>query len=397
MSLKFNPYPVLQETPAQRESIDLQKQNALTGNIQNVLSMMMQMRQNNFQNNLSQQKADREKQLFDRQMRDDEDLRNAFEQITNSQSSLGITSKSPTWGGNIGPSMTDNGSMMGASPGTMPMMPQPSQPMDLADFHKSLMNRPDQLFGAKNPTEYKLFKQSFEDKQKADLNQSEINLREAQSGYYQRKANEDPALKQKSFYFVDPSSHQLFDQNMQQIDAAPMNAQPRTLSNPYAGSEFARRDALSTGALRSIQTAQGLITPEILNELKAIKMTPGKIYSQLASSSAKELYRNLSNAISNSLYLKTGATANPSEIEGMMVSYMPAINDSPEDMLSRLNMLQQEVSLFQSPKANPGNRGMSQPQVEQATSRIRVKNRSTGQTGTISEKYFDPSKYERIQ
>lgn len=186
----------------------------------------------------------------------------------------------------------------------------------------------------------------------ADISEakSKGKLYESQAEYYGKKAPQD------DYYFVDSSNHQMFDRNMNPIALAPPNAKPKVISNPYAGSEYGRRDALSIGAVNSVERVKELMTPEVLGELKGIKFTPGKMYSQIASPEGKEAYRNLYNAISNQLYLKTGATANPSEIENNMIMYMPAYNDEVPDIMSRLDMLSGEASLYAKPsKGSNGN------------------------------------------
>ncbi len=179
--------------------------------------------------------------------------------------------------------------------------------------------------------------------------QADVRLKDAQAKYYE---NRPAANVAKSYHFVDSASRRLYDENMNPIDMAPEGSTPRVISDPYAGSEYGRREALSTGATNSVGRVKALMSPQVLNEIKSIKLTPGKIYAQLASSEAKEVYRNLYNAISNQLYLKTGATANPSEIENNMIMYMPAVNDEIPDMISRLDMLSSEAALFSRPGAN---------------------------------------------
>jgi len=72
------------------------------------------------------------------------------------------------------------------------------------------------------------------------------------------------------------------------------------------GTEEQRRQALVQGAKTSINEIRNSLTPQVLSELKAIRFSPGKVYGQLASREAKMLYINLSEAIANELYLKTG-------------------------------------------------------------------------------------------
>ncbi len=145
------------------------------------------------------------------------------------------------------------------------------------------------------------------------------------------------------------------DSQLAEADLALKKARAEYLSRPpqpkapaAPSSELSKRSALVQGARQSIGTAKILLTPNVLNEMKSIKLSPGKIYTQLASSEAKKFYRNLYNAISNQLYIKSGATATPSEIEGNMMMYMAAYNDEMPDMMDRLNMLESEVSLFDS-------------------------------------------------
>lgn len=198
--------------------------------------------------------------------------------------------------------------------------------------------------------------------------------------------------KTSDVYFVDSASRQMFDRNMHPISMAPEGATPRIISDPYAGSEFARRDSLVQGAKYSIGVAKTLISQDVLNELKAIQKTPGRFYSDIASPEAKEFYRNIKNAISDNLYLKTGATANPGELEQATLSYMPALNETPEDMLSRLQMLENDTTYFSNPRNASGSGSPSPKDIgvpEEPIPRIRRIN---------SQSEYDslPSGYEYI-
>lgn len=189
-----------------------------------------------------------------------------------------------------------------------------------------------------------------EEERKARIERTDP-LKQAQAEWYK---NRPTASTVKKYHFVDSTSHQMFDENMNPISLAPEGSTPKVIGNPYAGSEFARRDALVAGAVNSVNRSKEILNDTTLSELKGIRFTPGKMYSQIASPEGKELYRNLYNAIANQLYLKTGATANPSEIENNMIAYMPAANDTTYDMLSRLDMLSSEASLFSNPGKNGG-------------------------------------------
>jgi len=152
-------------------------------------------------------------------------------------------------------------------------------------------------------------------------------------------------------------------------DGQPISYDPntRTLSTPAqsnytgiglpktVGTEEQRRIALVTGAEKSIADIRDIVTnnPDTLSELKAIKLTPGRVYSQLASSDAKRLYINLREAISNEIYLKTGATANEQELENSTVSYMAALNDNPADFLGRMELLERNILPFNSRAGTP--------------------------------------------
>lgn len=125
---------------------------------------------------------------------------------------------------------------------------------------------------------------------------------------------------------------------------------------PYAGpvlpkttgTEEQRRQALVDGAKQNINDIRTILStsPSVLNELKGIRLTPGKVYSQLASPEAKRLYANLRTAISNDLYLKTGATANETELENSAITYLASLNDSPQDFNMRMDLLDRSISPF---------------------------------------------------
>lgn len=114
------------------------------------------------------------------------------------------------------------------------------------------------------------------------------------------------------------------------------------------GTEEQRRQALVSGAKTSIDDIRSIVSanPSVLSELKAIQLTPGRVYSQLASPDAKRLYINVREAIANEIYLKTGATANEQELENAAVSYLAALNDNPQDFLGRMDLLERNVSPF---------------------------------------------------
>lgn len=112
------------------------------------------------------------------------------------------------------------------------------------------------------------------------------------------------------------------------------------------GSAEQRSQSLVSTGKQAIQSVKQNLTPSVLNELKAIRLTPGRVYSQLASSEAKQVYTNLRRAMENEVYLRTGATANPSELENSVVANMAALNDNPEDFLSRMDLLDQSISGF---------------------------------------------------
>lgn len=114
------------------------------------------------------------------------------------------------------------------------------------------------------------------------------------------------------------------------------------------GTEEQRRVSLVSGADKSINDIKNIVStnPSALTELKAIRLTPGRVYAQLASSDAKRLYINLREAISNEIYLKTGATANEQELENATISYLAALNDNPQDFITRMDLLQRNISPF---------------------------------------------------
>lgn len=65
-------------------------------------------------------------------------------------------------------------------------------------------------------------------------------------------------------------------------------------------------------------------------------------------------------------------------------------SQSPQQLAQNLTNLKNKYSEFQRALGYSGQGGG-------ASGKIRVRNRQTGQTGSISEKFFDPNKYERVQ
>ena len=65
-------------------------------------------------------------------------------------------------------------------------------------------------------------------------------------------------------------------------------------------------------------------------------------------------------------------------------------SQSPQQLAQNLTNLKNKYSEFQNALGYNGTCGG-------AGGKIRVRNRQTGQTGSISEKFFDPNKYERVQ
>ena len=185
---------------------------------------------------------------------------------------------------------------------------------------------------------------------------AEVDKIQAEADKARRGGGED-----KDFYFVETGSGKLFDRNMQPIDMAPVGAVPRILGNPNNSSELTKRSGLVRGGRNSISKVKEFMTPSVVNEMKGIRFTPGKVYSQLGTSEAKRAFSHLKNAISNELYVKSGATANPGELEEKALMYLPAANDSVDDILYRLDMLDGELSLFDSgggmPTPMPGGGG----------------------------------------
>lgn len=137
--------------------------------------------------------------------------------------------------------------------------------------------------------------------------------------------------------FLDPGTGSFVS------NGQPYNGQILPVS---VGTEESRRSSLVSGAVNSIGRVRELLTPAVLNELKAIRNSPGKSYAQIASAESRELYSNLQNALANELYLKTGATANPDELERTANMYMASLADNPSDFLVRMNMLEGNVLGF---------------------------------------------------
>jgi len=113
-----------------------------------------------------------------------------------------------------------------------------------------------------------------------------------------------------------------------------------------SGTEEQRRQALVDVGKKSIADVRGLINPKVMNELKAIRLTPGRAYSQIASAEGKEAFINLMNAVRNDLYLRTGATMNEGEAETAAISYLAALNDNPEVYNMRLDALERSITSF---------------------------------------------------
>lgn len=106
------------------------------------------------------------------------------------------------------------------------------------------------------------------------------------------------------------------------------------------GTEEQRRAGLGSMAQQSFSDVQRTLSanPAVLNELKGIQYTPGNFYRQLGSAEAKQLYTNISNIIQAEGYATTGATMNEGELERKTAMFMVALNDSPQDVINRLNI-----------------------------------------------------------
>lgn len=74
--------------------------------------------------------------------------------------------------------------------------------------------------------------------------------------------------------------------------------------------------------------------------------------------------------------------------QALLLQMIPTRNTRPEARQAQIANIDRIV------KAKLG--GQREQMPSGAPSKIRVRNRSTGQTGTISEKFFDPNKYERL-
>lgn len=168
MTLEFHQYPVLQSTEPQAQEQQQQQFNTLNQSLQNMAQMASTQRQRNMENVLAQSQNDRASAEAARKEKDwhtlNDPLIPALANVPNMEHSLNDTTSGsqnqPTWGGNAGPTQSESPMGMGAAPGTMPMMPQPSQqqqpqqsqPMGMDEFHKSLMAKqnPTPMFQSPN-------------------------------------------------------------------------------------------------------------------------------------------------------------------------------------------------------------------------------------------------------
>lgn len=139
-----------------------------------------------------------------------------------------------------------------------------------------------------------------------------------------------------------------------------------TLPKTLGATEQRTQSLVKTGQ-QAIGSIKRELTPQVLSELKAIRLVPGKVYSQLASPEAKRVYTNLRRAMENEVYLRTGATANPTELENSIVANMAALNDNPQDFLGRMDLLDKSIGNFSfrglQPISSPGKQPFVEPDV----------------------------------
>lgn len=121
---------------------------------------------------------------------------------------------------------------------------------------------------------------------------------------------------------------------------------PSGYASKNKGSETERREALVSSALDSIKDIRTLLTPDVLSEIKAIRFSPLGSYSQLASPEAKRLFNNLSNAMNNETYLKSGAAVNETELKESAFRNLAAATDDPEEFLARIAIIERNVKAF---------------------------------------------------
>lgn len=115
--------------------------------------------------------------------------------------------------------------------------------------------------------------------------------------------------------------------------------------DPTQTADAQRRKSLVDGANMGIDSAYSSINENTINALKGVKLTGG-FSLEAAPKEVKDLYTNLSIALENITYLKTGAAANPGELKNKVLQFMAKLNDSPEDFKGRLDILKRDVGVF---------------------------------------------------
>ncbi|MDD4892385.1 MAG: hypothetical protein PHH73_00100 [Candidatus Rickettsiella isopodorum] len=121
--------------------------------------------------------------------------------------------------------------------------------------------------------------------------------------------------------------------------------------------------------------------PKLIDGLKGLKVGGMVYFNTLASPSVKKAFVKLKQGLNDLVYLKTGANLNEQEQNDAAMNMLPALNDKPEDFVSRLTVLIGEAEGFVNPKPS----GMPQKQSQsQSQSQSQIQNQPL-QQGTTEQ------------
>lgn len=114
---------------------------------------------------------------------------------------------------------------------------------------------------------------------------------------------------------------------------------------------------------------------------------------------AQKVISRIQNAIAAKLLVQTGVAARPDEIRRLMAQFQPLARLTDEANFDRMNRLE-EFLRSGAQVIDPTGRFTKNRETELSPpklgGRIRVRDRSSGQTGTIPANEFDPTQYQRL-